>query len=48
MTDKETHRAQGTGAPGDTLFPKGPPTQFQLRDITTLNSGMIVAGYTLA
>jgi dihydrofolate reductase len=38
----------GKGGPEDVLFPKGPETQFQLRDVTRLNSGMLIASYELA
>jgi dihydrofolate reductase len=35
----------GTGATSDLLFPKGPPTQFELVDSTILNSGMAILSY---
>jgi dihydrofolate reductase len=35
----------GAGTSDDTLFPKGPPTQFELRDSTTLNGGMVIVSY---
>jgi dihydrofolate reductase len=38
----------GKGGPEDVLFPKGPETQFELRDVTRLNSGMLIASYELA
>src|SRR5690349_12835494 len=33
----------GKGDPEDVLFPKGPETQFQLRDVKCLNSGTLIA-----
>jgi hypothetical protein len=30
------------------LFLKAPETQFQLRDVTTLNDGIVIARYELA
>jgi len=38
----------GTGTDADLLFPKGPPTQFDLRDVTTLDNGMVIVSYVLA
>jgi dihydrofolate reductase len=38
----------GKGTPADVLFPKGPETQFNLREVTTLNSGMLIVSYELA
>src|SRR5262245_19847758 len=38
----------GTGSSGDTLFPKGPPTQFELVDSTILNGGMAILTYRVA
>jgi dihydrofolate reductase len=38
----------GKGTSDDLLFPKGPPTQFELTDATTLNDGMAILTYRLA
>ena len=38
----------GKGAGDDVLFPKGPPTQFELTDSTILKSGMAILTYRLA
>jgi dihydrofolate reductase len=38
----------GTGTGGDLLFPKGPPTQFELLDATTLTSSMAILSYRIA
>ena len=38
----------GNGTSDDLLFPKGPPTQFELTDATTLNDGMAILTYRLA
>jgi dihydrofolate reductase len=38
----------GKGNPDDLLFPKGPATQFKLRDLTTLDGGVLIASYELA
>ena len=38
----------GTGTSGDTLFPKGPPTQFELVDSAILASGMAILNYRVA
>jgi dihydrofolate reductase len=35
----------GTGTGGDTLFPKGPPAQFELIDSTILHGGMAILSY---
>jgi dihydrofolate reductase len=35
----------GTGTSDDLLFPKGPPTQFELVDSTILNGGMAILSY---
>lgn len=38
----------GKGTPDDVLFSKGPETQFNLRDVTTLDNGTLVVTYELA
>jgi dihydrofolate reductase len=38
----------GTGSTEDLLFPKGPPTQFELVDSTILKSSMVILTYRLA
>jgi dihydrofolate reductase len=38
----------GKGSSDDLLFPKGPPTQFELTDSTILKSGMAILTYRLA
>jgi dihydrofolate reductase len=38
----------GRGTTDDVLFPKGPPTQFELTDATILKSSMAVLTYRLA
>jgi dihydrofolate reductase len=38
----------GNGTSDDLLFPKGPPTQFELTDSTILNNGMAILTYRLA
>jgi dihydrofolate reductase len=38
----------GSGSPDDVLFPKGPPTQFVLTDVTVLESSMAILSYRLA
>lgn len=38
----------GKGNPDDVLFPKGPPTQFELVDSMTLKSSMVILTYRLA
>lgn len=38
----------GRGTTDDLLFPKGPPTQFELSDSTILASGMAILTYRLA
>lgn len=38
----------GRGATDDLLFPKGPPTQFELTDSAILKSGMAILTYRLA
>lgn len=38
----------GQGTSDDLLFPRGPATQFNLPDVITLNSGMLIASYELA
>ena len=38
----------GTGTSDDLLFPKGPPTQFELVDSTILKSGMVILSYRVA
>ena len=38
----------GAGTTDDLLFPKGPPTQFELVDSTILKSGMAILSYRLA
>jgi dihydrofolate reductase len=38
----------GKGTTDDVLFPKGPPTQFELTDATILKNGMAVLSYRLA
>lgn len=38
----------GRGTTDDVLFPKGPPTQFELAESVILNSGMAVLTYRLA
>jgi len=35
----------GKGSTDDVLFPKGPPTQFELVDSTTLKSSMVILTY---
>jgi dihydrofolate reductase len=35
----------GTGTPGDVLFPKGPPTQFELADAAILKDSMVILTY---
>ena len=35
----------GKGASDDLLFPKGPPTQFELTDATMLKNGMAILTY---
>jgi dihydrofolate reductase len=37
----------GAGTTDDLLFPKGPPTQFELVDSTILKSGMVILSYRL-
>jgi hypothetical protein len=36
------------GTPDDLLFSKGPETQFNPRDVTSLGSGVLVVSYELA
>jgi hypothetical protein len=38
----------GKGTSDDLLFPKGPPTQFELTDSTILKNGMAIRSYRLA
>ena len=38
----------GKGDTGDVLFPKGPPTQFELTDATILKNSMAILTYRLA
>jgi dihydrofolate reductase len=38
----------GAGSDGDVLFPKGPPTQFELVDSMTLKTSMVILTYRLA
>ena len=38
----------GTGSTDDLLFPKGPPTQFELVDSAILKSSMVILTYRLA
>jgi dihydrofolate reductase len=38
----------GKGGSDDVLFPKGPPTQFELVDSITLKSSMVILTYRLA
>jgi dihydrofolate reductase len=38
----------GKGSPDDLLFPSGPETQFNLREVTALKTGMMIASYTPA
>jgi dihydrofolate reductase len=38
----------GTGTSDDLLFPKAPPTQFELTDSTILENGMAILTYRLA
>ena len=38
----------GKGTSDDLLFPKGPPTQFELTDSTILKSGTAILSYRLA
>jgi dihydrofolate reductase len=38
----------GKGSPDDVLFPKGPPTQFELTDATILKNSMAILTYRLA
>ena len=38
----------GKGSAGDLLFPKGPPTHFELTDATILKSSMAILTYRLA
>jgi dihydrofolate reductase len=38
----------GRGTSDELLFPKGPPTQFELTDCTILKSGMAILTYGLA
>jgi dihydrofolate reductase len=38
----------GVGSPADVLFPKGPPTQFVLTDVTVLESSITILTYRLA
>lgn len=38
----------GAGTTDDLLFPKGPPTQFELVDSTALKSGVAILSYRLA
>lgn len=38
----------GKGSTDDALFPKGPPSQFELVDSTTLKSSMVILTYRLA
>lgn len=38
----------GKGSTDDLLFPKGPPTQFELIDSMTLKSSMVILTYRLA
>ena len=38
----------GRGSTDDVLFPKGPPTQFELTDATILKSSMAILTYRLA
>jgi dihydrofolate reductase len=38
----------GKGSAGDLLFPKGPPTHFELTDVTLLKSSMAILTYRLA
>jgi dihydrofolate reductase len=38
----------GKGTTDDVLFPKGPPTQFELIDSATFNDGMAILTYRVA
>ena len=38
----------GKGSTDDVLFPKGPPTHFELTDATTLKRSMAILTYRLA
>jgi riboflavin biosynthesis pyrimidine reductase len=38
----------GRGTTDDLLFPKGPPTQFELVDSTILKDGIAILSYRLA
>ena len=38
----------GKGTPDDVLFPKGPPTQFELADTTILHNSIVILTYRLA
>jgi dihydrofolate reductase len=38
----------GKGSAEDVLFPKGPPTHFELTDVTALESSMVIVSYRLA